>query len=89
MTAAISSLSRTQQAIARMVSDSCKFKWTSYCTADRAVARQKVLAAAANAPERLPDGDLFFTMQGKKHEKCKAFLFTLANALEDSTWKVL
>jgi hypothetical protein len=82
-------LSNMQQAIARMVSDSCKFKWTSYDTADRAVARQKVLAAAAKAPEHLSEADFLLSMQGKKYKKNKSFLLTLANALEDSTWKVL
>jgi hypothetical protein len=82
-------LSRTQQAIAQMVTDSCKFKWNTYNTADRAVARQKVLAVAAKAPEHLSEADFILSMQGKKHKKNKSFLLTLANALEDSTWKVL
>ena len=68
-----SSLTRTQQAIARMVSDNAKHKWKDYSADDRSSARSFILSRA-NKPA---------------YKNKKDLLITLANALQDEVWKVL
>ena len=68
-----SSLTRTQQAIARMVSDNAKHKWKDYSADDRSSARSFILSRA-NKPA---------------YKSKKDLLITLANALQDEVWKVL
>jgi len=68
-----SSLTRTQQAIARMVSDNARHKWKDYSADDRSSARNFILSRD-NKPA---------------HKDKKDLLITLANALQDEVWKVL
>lgn len=82
-------LTRTQQAICTMVTDSVGFKWTSHNNADRSVARSLVLSHIDKAPTTLSPADFDKMMQGKKYRRTKDFLATLANALQDDVWKVL
>lgn len=67
------SLTRTQQAIARMVSDNAKHKWQDYSANDRSSARSFILSRI-NKPS---------------YKSKKALLITLADALQDDIWKVL
>lgn len=66
-------LTRTQQAIARMVSNNAKHKWQDYKANDRSSARNFLLSRA-NKPA---------------YKEKKDLLLTLANALQDDIWKVL
>lgn len=66
-------LTKTQQAIARMVSDNTKHKWKDYSADDRSFARSFILSRA-NKPA---------------YKSKKDLLITLANALQDEVWKVL
>ena len=66
-------LSRTQQAIARMVSDNAKHQWQDYSSHDRSSARVFILSRA-NKPA---------------YKQKKDLLLTLADALQDDIWKVL
>jgi hypothetical protein len=66
-------LTKTQQAIAKMVSDNAKHKWKDYSADDRSFARNFILSRA-NQPA---------------HKNKKDLLITLANALQDEVWKVL
>jgi hypothetical protein len=66
-------LTRTQQAIAKMVSDNAKHKWKDYSADDRSSARSFILSRA-NKPA---------------YKSKKDLLITLANALQDDIWKVL
>lgn len=66
-------LTKTQQAIARMVSDNAKHKWKDYSADDRSSARSFILSRV-NKPA---------------HKDKKDLLITLANALQDEVWKVL
>lgn len=68
-----SSLTRTQQAIAKMVSDNARHKWKDYSADDRSYARNFILSRA-NKPA---------------YKSKKDLLITLANALQDEVWKVL
>jgi len=68
-----SSLTRTQQAIAKMVSDNAKHKWKDYSANDRSSARGFILSRI-NKPA---------------YKNKKALLITLADALQDDIWKVL
>ena len=67
------SLTKTQQAIARMVSDNAKHKWKDYSSNDRSSARSFILSSI-NKPA---------------HKKKRDLLITLADALQDDIWKVL
>ena len=66
-------LTKTQQAIARMVSDNASHKWQDYGSNDRSSARSFILSRA-NKPA---------------HKSKKDLLITLADALQDDIWKVL
>ena len=66
-------LSRTQQAIAKMVSNNVRHKWQDYSSDDRSSARSFILSRASKSAYK---------------EKKELFL-TLANALQDDIWKVL
>jgi hypothetical protein len=66
-------LTKTQQAIARMVSDNSRYKWKDYSADDRSSARSFILSRA-NKPA---------------YKSKKDLLITLANALQDDVWKVL
>ena len=66
-------LTKTQQAIAKMVSDNAKHKWKDYSADDRSSARSFILSRA-NKPA---------------HKDKKDLLIALANALQDEVWKVL
>jgi hypothetical protein len=87
--ASAASLTNTQTAVSRMVSDAIGFKWTSYNTADRAVARTLLLEHAKTAPEQLSAKEFARAINGKKHKHTKDFIYTLADAMNDSIWKVL
>ena len=66
-------LTKTQQAIARMVSDNGSHKWQDYSSDDRSSARSFILSRA-NKPA---------------YKSKKDLLITLADALQDDIWKVL
>jgi hypothetical protein len=66
-------LSRTQQAIVKMVSNNVRHKWQDYSSDDRSSARGFILSRV-NKPAHKSKKDLFLT---------------LANALQDDIWKVL
>ena len=66
-------LTRTQQVIARMVSDNAKHKWKDYSSNDRSFARSFILSNI-NKPA---------------YKSKKDLLITLADALQDDIWKVL
>jgi hypothetical protein len=66
-------LSRTQQAIAKMVSNNVRHKWQDYSSDDRSSARSFILSRA-NKPA---------------YKQKKALLITLADALQDDIWKLL
>ena len=66
-------LSRTQQAIAKMVSNNVRHKWQDYSSDDRSSARSFILSRA-NKPA---------------YKQKKALLITLANALQDDIWKLM
>ena len=66
-------LTRTQQAIAKMVSDNAKHKWQDYGANDRSSARSFILSRI-NKPA---------------YKSKKDLLITLADALQDDIWKVL
>jgi hypothetical protein len=66
-------LTKTQQAIAKMVSNNTSHKWKDYSADDRSSARSFILSRA-NKPA---------------YESKKDLLITLANALQDDIWKVL
>ena len=66
-------LSRTQQAIAKMVSSNVRHKWQDYSSDDRSSARSFILSRA-NKPA---------------YKQKKALLITLADALQDDIWKLL
>ena len=66
-------LTKTQQAIAKMVSNNTSHKWKDYSADDRSSARSFILSRA-NKPA---------------HKNKKDLLITLANALQDDIWKVL
>jgi len=83
------SLTRTQQAIAKMVTTSIGFAWTSYNNADRAVARNLLLRHISTAPEQLSPKDWARMMEGKGKKYTKAYLRSLSDALQDDIWKVL
>ncbi len=68
-----SSLTRTQQAIAKMVSDNARHKWKDYSADDRS-SDPSFIHSRANKPA---------------HKDKKDLLITLANALQDEVWKVL
>lgn len=82
-------LTKTQQAICQMVTDSVGFKWTSHNNADRSVARSLVLSRIDKAPTVLSPSDFTKMMEGKRYRRTKDFLATLADALKDDVWKVL
>lgn len=83
------SLTRTQQAIAKMVTTSIGFAWTSYNNADRAVARHLLLRHISAAPEQLSPKDWARMMEGKGKKYTKAYLRSLSDALKDDIWRVL
>jgi len=66
-------LSRTQQAIAKMVSKNVRHKWQDYSSDDRSSARSFILSRASKPA----------------YESKKDLLITLANALQDDIWKLL
>lgn len=66
-------LSRTQQAIAKMVSNNVRHKWHDYSSDDRYSARSFILSRV-NKPA---------------YKQKKALLITLADALQDDIWKLL
>ena len=66
-------LTKTQQAIAKMVFDNAKHKWKDYSANDRSSARSFILSRI-NKPA---------------YKNKKALLITLADALQDGIWKVL
>lgn len=83
------SLTRTQQAIAKMVTNAIGFSWTSYNNADRAVARSIILRHIFTAPEQLSPKDWTRMMEGKGKKYTKAYLRSLSDALKDDIWRVL
>lgn len=85
----VSVLSRSQQAIARMVSDSINFSWTSYNNEDRSSARSILLRRISAAPERLSERDWSRMMEGKGQKRTKDYLRSLHDALQDDIWKML
>jgi hypothetical protein len=66
-------LSRTQQAIAKMVSNNVRHKWQDYSSDDRSSARSFILSRASKPA----------------HKEKKELFLTLANALQDDIWKLL
>jgi hypothetical protein len=66
-------LTKTQQAIARMVSDNAKHKWQDYSSDDRSSARSFILSR----------------VDKPSYKQRKDLLLTLADALQDDIWKVL
>jgi hypothetical protein len=66
-------LTKTQQAIARMVSDNAKHKWQDYSSNDRSSARSFILSR----------------VDKPSYKQRKDLLLTLADALQDDIWKVL
>jgi hypothetical protein len=66
-------LTKTQQAITRMVSDNARHKWKDYSADDRSSARSFILSRV-NKPS---------------YKSKKDLLITLANALQDDIWKLL
>jgi hypothetical protein len=66
-------LTKTQQAIARMVSDNAKHKWQDYSSNDRSSARSFILSR----------------VDKPSYKQRKDLLLTLADALQDEIWKVL
>ncbi len=66
-------LTKTQQAIARMVSDNAKHKWQDYSSNDRSSARSFILSR----------------VDKPSYKQRKDLLLTLADALQDHIWKVL
>lgn len=66
-------LTKTQQAIARMVSDNAKHKWQDYSSNDRSSARSFILSR----------------VDKPSCKQRKDLLLTLADALQDDIWKVL
>lgn len=85
----VSVLSRSQQAIARMVSDSINFSWTSYDNEDRSSARSILLRHISAAPESLSERDWSRMMEGKGQKRTKDYLRSLHDALQDDIWKML
>lgn len=76
-------LTTTQRAISRMVTVHCKYKWVSYNTADRQIAKKVIMERLSKAPERLS------AAQFARGVRDKAFFRSLADAMEDSIWKLL
>jgi hypothetical protein len=66
-------LTKTQQAITKMVSDNARHKWKDYSADDRSSARSFILSRV-NKPS---------------YKSKKDLLITLANALQDDIWKLL
>ena len=66
-------LTKTQQAIARMVSDNAKHQWQDYSSNDRYSARSFILSR----------------VDKPSYKQRKDLLLTLADALQDDIWKVL
>jgi hypothetical protein len=66
-------LTKTQQAIVRMVSDNAKHKWQDYSSDDRSSARSFILSR----------------VDKPSYKQRKDLLLTLADALQDDIWKVL
>jgi len=66
-------LTKTQQAIARMVSDNAKHQWQDYSSNDRSSARSFILSR----------------VDKPSYKQRKDLLLTLADALQDDIWKVL
>jgi hypothetical protein len=66
-------LTKTQQAIARMVSDNANHKWQDYSSNDRASARGFILSR----------------VDKPSYKQRKDLLLTLADALQDEIWRVL
>lgn len=83
------SLTKTQQAIAKMVTNAINFSWTSYNNADRSVARSLLLRHISTAPEKLSQRDWTRMMEGKGKKYTKDCLRSLADALKDDIWRVL
>lgn len=67
------SLTRTQKAIVRMVSDNAKHKWQDYSPNDRSSARNFILSR----------------IDKPAYKKKKDLLEALADALQDDIWKML
>jgi hypothetical protein len=67
------SLTKTQQAIARMVSDNAKHKWQDYSSNDRSSARSFILSR----------------VDKPTNKKKRDLLITLADALQDDIWQFL
>lgn len=85
----VSVLSRSQQAIAKMVSNATGFSWTSYNNEDRSSARSILLRHISTAPERLSQRDWSRMMEGKGQKRTKDYLRSLHDALQDDIWKML
>ena len=66
-------LTKTQQAIAKMVSDNALHKWQDYSANDRSSARSFILSR----------------IDKPANKSKKDLLITLADALQDDIWKVL
>ena len=82
-------LTSTQKAISKLVSETVGFKWQTYNTADRAVARQLLHRYMASAPEHLSTREYQKMLEGKKHKRTKAFVESLADAMDDKIWNFL
>jgi len=82
-------LTSTQRCISRMVTDTIGFKWSSYNTADRAVAQRLLSDHASKAPTSLSSSDFAKMMEGKKYQRTKDFVRTLADAMRDDIWNRL
>jgi hypothetical protein len=83
------SLTKTQHAIAKMVTNAIGFSWTSYNNADRSVARNLLLRHISTAPEKLSQRDWARMMEGKGKKYTKDCLRSLSDALKDDIWRVL
>ena len=82
-------LTKTQQALSKLVTEVAGFKWQTYNTADRAVARQVLASFMEKAPETLSTRDYQKMLEGKKYKRTKDFIATLADAMQDKIWNVL
>lgn len=82
-------LSRTQQALSKLVTETVGHKWQSYDASDRAAAQALLQRYIATAPETLSSRDYQKMLEGKKHKRTKDFVVTLFNSMDDKIWKYL
>lgn len=82
-------LSKTQSAIARMVTSSTGFQWGSYDENELNAARSIVKQCITIAPDSLSQKDFNEIMSGASQKRTKNFYLALSDALSEDIWQTL